>query len=82
MTTGKYDQMFCDVTQSIPMGVDASWPANLSDVKVVLDATTNRYLAHLEIRQGNETEIINSAFINLIGGEYTVDEFLAAVQGK
>lgn len=82
VTTGKYDQMFCDVTQSIPMGVDASWPANLSDVKVVLDATTNRYLAHLEIRQGNETEIINSAFINLIGGEYTVDEFLAAVQGK
>ena len=83
MTTGEWDQTMSDVSQSIPMGKDAQWPSNLLDVQKVLNATTTRYKAHLEIRVNTDiTAILNSAFIELIGGQTTVDQFIAAVQGK
>lgn len=83
LTTGAVDQAFSDVTQSMPMGITATWPLNLSDVKTVFGATTNRYRAHLEIRTNTDLQpIINSAFIELIGGQSTVEQFIAAAQGK
>lgn len=77
LTTGKYDEMFRDQTQSIPMGVDAQWPAALTDVKTVMDQTTNRYLSQLNMKVNSDSaQIIGDACIKLEAGLLTVEEFI------
>lgn len=78
-TTGVYDEMFRDKTQSIPMGLDAEWPDALKEAKEVLNKTTTRYAPHLNLRKNADSQpIIGDACTKLYSGEYTVEEFIAA----
>lgn len=81
ITTGEWDQAMSSRTQSIPMAKDAEWPTALLDVQKVLNATTQRYNAHLEVRVNTDLQpIIASAFTELIGGVITPEQFIETVQ--
>lgn len=77
LTTGTYDEMFRDQTQSIPMGVNAEWPAALADVKTIMSQTSKRYLSQLNTKVNSDSsQIIGDACIKLEAGLLTVEEFI------
>lgn len=76
-TTGTYDEMFRDKTQSIPMGIDAEWPEALKEVKDVLTQTTTRYKPQLNIGVNADSKtIIQDACIKLQAGTLDTEGFI------
>jgi len=43
MTLGYWDQKLADDSMGVPMANDATWPAEISEAKAILDATTNPF---------------------------------------
>lgn len=79
ITTGEWDQAFCDRANAIPMGLDATWPENLSDAQAVLNSYTQRYASQTSIITNSDSkQIIADACLKLMGGTYNAEQFVEA----
>lgn len=77
LTTGKYDQMFADEANVIPVGLDATWPDTLKDAREVMMNFTSRYASQTAIVLNLDTkQIIVDACLKLMAGKITAEEFV------
>ncbi|MDO4838298.1 MAG: ABC transporter substrate-binding protein [Clostridia bacterium] len=77
ITTGEVDQTFCDQANAIPMSVTASWPENLADAQVALNAYTKRYPSQTALIVNSDSKtIIAEACLKLMAGTITAEEFV------
>lgn len=86
-TTGKYDQMMSEQTNSIPTATDTEWPAMLECAKPVLNFTTTNVPYGFGIQYNADfTPIYKELSQKLLGGQTDAATFLAeckaAVTGK
>ena len=82
VTTGEVDQALRDQANAIPMGIDAEWPENLADAKVVMNSYTKRYPAQTAIYINTESRtIIEEACVKLMAGTITAEEFVELAGG-
>ena len=77
ITTGEWDQAFCDQANAIPMGIDATWPSNLADAQAVLNAYTKRYPSQTALIVNSDSKtIIAEACLKLMAGTITAEQFV------
>lgn len=77
VTTGEFDQAFCDQANAIPMGVDAQWPSNLADAQGVMNAYTKRYPSQTALITNSDSKtIIAEACMKLMSGAITAEQFV------
>ena len=82
ITTGEFDQAFCDQANAIPMGIDAQWPSNLADAKAVLNSYTIRYPSQTALITNSDSKtIIAEACMKLMAGQITAEEFVELAGG-
>lgn len=78
-TTGKYDQMMSEQTNSIPSASDTEWPAMLECAKGVLNSTTTNVPYGFGIQYNADfTPIYKEQVQKLLGGQTDAASFLAA----
>lgn len=78
-TTGKYDQMMSEQTNSIPSASDTEWPAMLECAKGVLNSTTTNVPYGFGIQYNADfTPIYKEQVQKLLGGQPDAASFLAA----
>ncbi len=79
LTKGEWDQKLADGTLGIPADTsNAEWPAQLAEVKPVLDSLTTRYTWAVGVESNNNvTPAIKDNFILLLTGSLGADEFIA-----
>ena len=77
LTSGEWDQAFCDQANAIPMGVNATWPSNLADAQAVLNSYTQRYPSQTALITNSDSKtIIADACLKLMAGSITAEEFV------
>lgn len=82
ITTGEFDQAFCDQANAIPMGIDAQWPSNLADAQAVLNSYTIRYPSQTALITNSDSKtIIAEACMKLMAGQITAEEFVELAGG-
>lgn len=82
ITTGEFDQAFCDQAQAIPMGIDAQWPENLADAQAVMNAYTKRYPSQTALITNSDSKtIIAEACVKLMAGVISAEEFVELAGG-
>lgn len=86
-TTGKYDEMMSQQTNSIPTAIDTEWPAMLECAKPVLNSTTTNIPYGFGIQfNADFTPTYKELSQKLLGGQTDADTFIAeckaAVSGK
>ena len=82
ITTGEFDQAFCDQAQAIPMGIDAEWPSNLADAQAVMNAYTKRYPSQTALITNSDSKtIIAEACVKLMAGVIDAEEFVELAGG-
>lgn len=75
ITTGKWDQELSDRTMGIPMSTDAEWPAQLQDVKPILENASVRISGSFGLLDnGEKTPVITETFINVLNGSVSPKE--------
>lgn len=82
ITRGEFDKKLADASMGIPS--DASnkdWPAQLAEVKPVLEQTANRWDWAANIGKNADMEpAIKENFIKLAGGSITAEEFVKTLE--
>lgn len=81
LTTGKWDRIYAEETQSIPMDSANAWPASLADAEKIIPTYTTRYYSQTAIRMNNDVlPVIQSGIINLISGSIDAETFIAEMK--
>ena len=77
VTTGKYDQMFSDVANIPPVGVDSTWPSFLAEAQEIISGFSVRFSSQTGIvTNTNSKQIIVDACCRLYTGATTPEEFV------
>jgi raffinose/stachyose/melibiose transport system substrate-binding protein len=75
--TSKYDQLFADKADAIPVNVASTWPENLSEARVVFDQCTNRYPSQTAFFLNNKSkQVITDACLRLMSNKITPEQFV------
>jgi raffinose/stachyose/melibiose transport system substrate-binding protein len=80
LTTGEWDAALAKESIGIPMGNDSAWPDALAEAKVVVDSTTKRLPWAVGMEDSPDINAkIKENFARLIMGEYSAEQFAAAM---
>jgi raffinose/stachyose/melibiose transport system substrate-binding protein len=80
LTTGEWDAALARESIGIPMGNDSAWPDALAEAKVVVDSTTKRLPWAVGMEDSPDINAkIKENFARLIMGEYSAEQFAAAM---
>lgn len=76
LTSGEWDQKLADASMGVPMDNNAQWPSQLTDAKLVLDATTHRLSWAMGMENDNNVNAyIKTNLAKIINGSATAQEF-------
>ncbi|MCK1976812.1 ABC transporter substrate-binding protein [Jeotgalicoccus huakuii] len=81
VNTGEWDQQMVDQAKALPIDTNNENPEALTDMAEIFENTEGNYVSQTAIATNSDnSQIIRSAFINLISGESTAEEFIAEIQ--
>lgn len=81
LTTGKWDSQLAQQSYGVPVGGTTDWPVQLAEAKELFTSLTTCYPWAGGIQnEPNRTPVLVEAFTKLIAGQYTADQFIAAVK--
>lgn len=82
LTKGEWDLKLSQMSLGVPADTtNTEWPAQMANVKPVLEGTTGRYTWAVGAEDNVDiTPVLTDNLMKLAGGVITADEFLAAMQ--